>query len=108
MDVGILEKIVESANVTDLGNFRKWFAGKFCQNGSGYRLNTNDPKTEFKAIVFVVSLTLINVHDENPGLEKIDLLPFVKAFFESVYFSKCEQAVGTILFGCSRSQVRSH
>ena len=108
MDVGILEKIVDSANITDLGIFRKWFAAKFCKNGHGYRLDTNDPKTEFKAFIFVVSLTLINVQDETLNIEKIDLLPFVKAFFDSPYFSKCEQAVGNIYFGCSKSQVRSN
>ena len=109
MDVGILEKIVESANATDLGIFRKWFIEKFCKNGNGlYRLDTNDPKTEFKAFLFVLSLTLINVDDVEKGLEKIDLLPFVKVFFGSSYFSKCEQAVGTIYFGISKNPVRSN
>lgn len=107
MDVGILEKIVESANVADLGIFRKWFAVRFCKNGNGYRLDTNDPKKEFKAFVFIVSLTLINVQDKSKDIEKIDLLPFIKAFFESSYFSKCEQAVATILFGNSKTPVRN-
>jgi len=109
MDVGILEKIVESANITDLGIFRTWFADKFCRNGNGqYRLDKSDPKKEFKAFVFVVAMTLINVQDFTQDIEKIDLLPFVKAFFGSSYFSKCEQAVGTIFFGISKCPVRSN
>lgn len=107
VDLGVTEQIVGYASPEELKAFRVAFQRQFKNPDQKYELSNEGDQSEFRAMMLVVSLMLLNVVDLS-GPESGELIPFV-AEFTSVnsFFSRAGQAMAAILFGTAKSRVSS-
>lgn len=115
VDVGVMQKIAESASEAAVESFRNGFKA-FVQPAENpnenaipqykYVFDKDDTKLEWKAFIVLLSFMLAGLHNTS-GEEATDMIPLMRAIFDSEYFGQTSNAIGALLFGFARNKVSS-
>jgi hypothetical protein len=116
VDVGVMQKIAESASEAAVTSFRNGFKA-FVQPPSEkpnenanpqykYVFDKEATKLEWKAFIVLLSFMLAGLHNTS-GEEATDMIPLMRACFDSEYFGQTSKPIGALLFGFARNKVSS-
>jgi hypothetical protein len=104
IDVLVVKQLVDVATNECVNEFRASFYHWF-PKAEEYQFNSEDDRTELKALLLLLSIALMNASDPKgrPGME---LIPFLKEVVRfGLYFEPCLKCVPAILFGIAESPV---
>ena len=108
VDLLVLKLIIhEAAKEVDLEEFRHVFYNYVTINlGYGYELNRFDDQAELKALFLLVTVSLIDVED-NERSENVELILFFQDVVKDKDFENSLDALSALLFGTSEFTVSS-